>query len=115
MGFKAVPLSEIKEETVEGPEFKGVKVRWLIAKEDGAENFAMRYFEIEPGGHSAYHSHAWEHETFILDGECLVKCGDTEKRATPGYVIFIPPNTVHNFKNVGNKALKFLCLVPYEK
>ena len=115
MGFKTVPLSTVKEEEVKEPGFKGIKVRWLITKEDGAENFAMRYFEIEPGGHSAYHSHTWEHETFILEGDCLVKCGNKEKRATSGYVIFIPPNTPHNFKNVGKKTLKFLCLVPYQK
>jgi len=115
LGFKAIPFSSVKEEDVKEPGFKGVKVRWLITKEDGAENFAMRYFEMESGGQSAYHSHAWEHETFILDGDCLVKCGETEKRAGSGYVIFIPPNVPHSFKNVGNKTLRFLCLIPYKK
>jgi len=115
MRFKAIHFSKIKEETVKEPGFKGIKVRWLITKEDGAPNFAMRCFEIEPGGHSAYHSHSWEHEVFILEGDCLVKCGNTEKHASSGYVVFIPPNVSHNFKNIGKKTLKFLCLIPYEK
>ena len=57
------------EVNLEDPSEKGVKdmkVRWLISKVDGAENFAMRLFEIQPGGHSPYHQHDWEHEVFIL-------------------------------------------------
>jgi hypothetical protein len=41
-----------------------LNVRWLISKETGAENFAMRLFEMEAGGNSPLHSHNWEHELF---------------------------------------------------
>jgi len=34
-----------------------VELRWLITKEMGAQNFAMRLFEIEPGGHGPLHMH----------------------------------------------------------
>lgn len=113
MGFKAIHLAEIPLENVEKEGFKGTRVRWLITKEDGAENFAMRYFEIAPKGASALHTHKWEHEVFILDGSCLVVCGNEKKKVGPSYVVFIPPNVPHCFKNVGEKPLKFLCLVPY--
>ena len=46
-----------------------LRVRLLITKEMGAKNFAMRLFEMEPGGYSPFHTHAWEHEVFILEGE----------------------------------------------
>jgi quercetin dioxygenase-like cupin family protein len=59
-----------------------VKVRWLITKEIGAENFAMRLFEIEPGGYTPLHSHPWEHEVFILEGEGVV-IGENKERACP--------------------------------
>lgn len=114
MGFKAVQLEKIKMEDVTESGFMNVKVRWLITKDDGAENFAMRYFEIAPGGQSAFHAHDWEHESFILDGEGVVICGDEKKQVGPGYVIFIPPNIQHCFKNVGEKTLRFLCLIPYK-
>lgn len=115
MGFNAVHFNEIKAVKAEEPGYSGVKIRWLITKDDGAKNFAMRYFEINPEGHSPHHSHNWEHEVFILDGQSLVECGEEEKLVGPGYVIFIPPNVPHCFKNVGDKTLKFLCLIPYEK
>jgi len=88
-------------------------VRRLIAKETGAENFAMRLFEMEAGGHSPFHSHPWEHEVFILEGEGLAIGEEGQREFTAGDVIFIPPNEKHQLKNTGEKTVKFLCLVPY--
>jgi quercetin dioxygenase-like cupin family protein len=92
-----------------------LKVRWLITKEMGAPNFAMRLFEMEPKGHSPFHSHPWEHEVFILEGEGLVVSEEGEKKFRTGDVIFILPNEKHQFKNDGKKTLRFLCLVPLQK
>lgn len=39
----------------------------------GAENFAMRLFEIQPRGYSPLHQHDWEHEVFILEGKGAVR------------------------------------------
>ena len=61
------------------------------------------------------HSHKWEHEAFILNGECLVVCGDQRKKVSPGYVVFIPPNVMHHFRNEGTEVLRFLCLVPHHE
>jgi len=90
-----------------------VKGRLLITKEMGAENFAMRLFEMEPEGYSPLHSHPWEHEIFILEGEGLVIGGEQQQRFKEGSVIFIPPNEKHQLKNTGKKSVKFLCLIPY--
>jgi quercetin dioxygenase-like cupin family protein len=91
----------------------GLSVRWLITKEMGAENFAMRLFEMAPRGHSPRHSHQWEHEVFILEGEGLVYGGGEEKKFKPGDFIFIPPNEVHQLRNNSTKTVRFLCLIPY--
>jgi len=88
-------------------------VRWLITKDIGAPNFAMRLFEMKPSGHSPLHTHDWEHELFILEGTGVAIGGNEEKKFKPGDAIFIPPNEKHQFRNNGKKAVKFLCLVPY--
>ncbi|KON29663.1 hypothetical protein AC480_02710 [miscellaneous Crenarchaeota group archaeon SMTZ1-55] len=90
----------------------GLRVRWLITKEMGAANFAMRLFEMAVDGHSPYHSHPWEHEVFILEGDGLVVSEDHERPFIAGDAIFIPPHEKHQFKNTGNVVVKFLCLVP---
>jgi quercetin dioxygenase-like cupin family protein len=90
-----------------------LKVRWLITKETGAPNFAMRLFEMETGGHSPLHEHPWEHEVFILEGEGLVVGGSEEAGFKAGDAVFVSPNERHQFRNTGKKKLKFLCLVPH--
>ena len=90
-----------------------LNVRWLITKEIGAKNFAMRLFEMDAGGYSPLHSHSWEHEVFILEGEGLVVGGKEEKKFKAGDAIFIPSNEKHQLKNNSKKPVKFLCLIPY--
>ncbi|KPJ70298.1 cupin [candidate division WOR-1 bacterium DG_54_3] len=94
---------------------KGVTIRWLISEKDGAPNFAMRLFEIEPGGNTPYHKHKWEHEVFILKGEGNLI---TETETSPlkqGDAVFVPGEENHQFKNTSRENLVFLCLVPIEK
>lgn len=111
--MKILHYSEVEAKEADEGAFK-LKVRWLITNDMGAENFAMRLFEIESGGCSPLHSHPWEHEVFILEGEGIVVSADGERKCKPGDAIFIPPNETHQFKNNGGRTLKFLCLVPYK-
>jgi len=89
-----------------------LRVRWLITRETGAPNFAMRLFEMEPSGNSPLHTHPWEHEVFILEGDGVVVGEDRERRFKAGDVVFVAPNEKHQFKNDGSKMLRFLCIVP---
>jgi quercetin dioxygenase-like cupin family protein len=92
-----------------------VKVRWVINKEMGAPNFAMRIFEVQPAGYSPLHSHNWEHEVFILEGNGVLVSQDGEKKFKPGDVVFVAPNEKHQFRNNGKKLVKFICVVPHAK
>ena len=112
--MKVVRYQDVKAKEANDGASK-LRVRWLITKEMGAPNFAMRLFEMEPKGHSPLHCHPWEHEVFILEGEGTVVGGTEERRFTVGNAIFIPPNEKHQFRNDGKKAVKFLCLVPHKQ
>ncbi|MCW4038190.1 MAG: cupin domain-containing protein [Candidatus Bathyarchaeota archaeon] len=109
--LKIVHFTDVAAEDAEEGASK-LQVRWLITKEMGAENFEMRLFEMTAGGHSPYHNHPWEHEVYILEGEGLVVGEDLERPFGTGDVIFIPQNEKHQFKNTGEKTVKFLCIVP---
>jgi quercetin dioxygenase-like cupin family protein len=41
-------------------------MRDLISEKDGAPNFRLRHFVIEPGGHTPLHRHDWEHENYFI-------------------------------------------------
>ena len=102
--------SDVNKDEVEG--YSGVSVRWLISEKDGADTFAMRLFEIEPGGNTPYHEHDWEHEVFILQGKGEVKKKKGEEKFRAGDFFFIPPSETHQFRNTGNEIVQFLCLIP---
>jgi quercetin dioxygenase-like cupin family protein len=110
--MKIFPYDTVKAKDADEGTSK-VTVRWLITKELGAENFAMRLFEMESGGYSPLHAHSWEHEVFILDGEGSVFDGEKAIALKAGDVVFVPPDERHQFRNNGKKPLKFLCLIPY--
>ena len=69
---------------------KGVTGRVAIGKQDGAKNFCMRVFEIEPGGFSPRHSHEWEHEIFFHQGKGQVYSNGDWLAAQAGTTVFIP-------------------------
>lgn len=104
---------DARQDDVEVEGAAGVKIRWIIAKGEGAPNFAMREFELAPGGHTPFHAHLWEHEVFVLEGEGIATGEGGEHTMAPGTVILVTPNEEHNFKNVGAAPLRFLCVVPH--
>lgn len=103
---------QVERQPVEMEGAEGCHVRWLVGQKDGAPNFAMRQFEVAPGGHTPKHSHDYEHEVFVLEGNGLVVDGETERPLQAGDVIFVEPNDVHQFRNTGDAPMKFLCMVP---
>lgn len=113
--MKVVDYKEVKAEPVNFEDVKDVKVRWLISGKDKAPNFAMRLFEVGPGGYSPLHTHNWEHEVFILEGEGVTNDGEKEFKIKSGTVVYVAPEEKHQFKNTGSETLKFLCLIPIKK
>jgi quercetin dioxygenase-like cupin family protein len=99
-----------KPVNVEGA--KGVGIRVLISKDDGAPTFAMRMFEIEPGGNTPLHRHPHEHEVFIVEGAGVFVHEGQNHPISMEDVIFVPGNDLHSFKNTSDSTLRFLCLVP---
>jgi quercetin dioxygenase-like cupin family protein len=114
--MRVTNLSQIDRQPVQMEGSHGCHVRWLVGERDEAPNFAMRQFEVAPGGYTPHHSHPYEHEVFVLEGEGVILDGTgdrpVERRLRAGDVVYVAPNDVHQFRNPGNVPLKFLCLVP---
>ncbi len=86
-----------------------VKVKYLLHKGVGAKRLQLRLFTIDVGGYTPLEKHAHEHEVFMLRGRALVLGGDKEVVVKPGDVLFIPSSEKHQFKNVGDEPVEFLC------
>lgn len=110
--MKVEKSSNISKCAVELDGAKDVEIRLLISKTDGAENFEMRMFELQPGGYTPLHTHPHEHEVFVIEGQGVFVCEGQEHEFSAEYVIFVPPNKEHRFKNTGNSLLRMLCIIP---
>lgn len=104
--YKKVPAAEVEQ----GAE--GVKIRRIFVDDDGACNFHMRAFEVEPGGHTPLHTHEWEHEVFVLKGNGTVTSEKGQHEFKNGDAIFVPGNERHQFQNTGETTLEFICIIP---
>ena len=85
-----------------------------IGKVDGAPNFSIRVFTIEPGGHTPHHSHESEHLNYVLGGVGEAMEGDIPRAIKQGDFILVKPNEIHQYRNVGSQPLVFMCMVPSE-
>ncbi|OHB60080.1 MAG: hypothetical protein A2167_08335 [Planctomycetes bacterium RBG_13_46_10] len=110
--MKVEKSSNIKKLPVEVEGAKKAAIRWLLSKDDGAENFAMRMFELQPGGFTPLHTHPHEHEVFIIEGQGILMYEGKQHKFDAEYVIFVPGNEQHQFKNTGDSVLRFLCIIP---
>ena len=100
----------IEYEPVEAAE--GLRKGVLIDESDGAPNFAMRRFVLEPGAEVPRHTNAVEHEQYVLEGEYVVGIEDEEHVVTAGDSLLIPAGAVHWYRNEGDEQGAFLCVVP---
>lgn len=104
--------SNIEERKVEAFNSKGTKIRVLI-EENEAPNFIMRRFEIEPRGSIGIHSHPWEHEMYVLEGELfLTNDGGKTDKVQKGEFIFMPPDERHGYVNESGEIASFICMIP---
>lgn len=90
---------------------QGVTMAVMVGREHGAPNFALRQFQVEPGGHSPRHSHDYEHEVFIVGGGGTVLLNGKDNPLRAGDVVYVPADHEHQF-SAGAGGLRFLCLVP---
>lgn len=109
---KAVHYTDVPALTF-GDEAPGVTIRWVIdEKGDGAPNYALRMIEVQPGGHTPKHTHPYEHENFVVDGQGRVLLADKWHDIGPGSVVFVPADLLHCYENAGETPLRFLCGIP---
>lgn len=87
-----------------------VKVKYLINKPPGGQNFYLTYYSVEKGGHKPLDDHVNEHEVFIMRGKGRVMGAGEQHELAPGDAIYIKSNEAHQLVNTGEESLEFLCI-----
>ncbi|WP_241498750.1 cupin domain-containing protein [Fervidobacterium thailandense] len=102
-------ISEMQPQEIDGGK---ILKRVLIGPRDGAPNFVMRLFTLQPGASTPYHTHPWEHEVFVVEGEIEVIQKESRHKLTTGSYVFVEPEEEHQFHNPSDKPASFICVIP---
>jgi quercetin dioxygenase-like cupin family protein len=104
--------TDVELRTYSGNDGKRGTKQIAIGPDDGAANFAMRVFHIDPGKASAEEEHPHDHGVLILSGRARVLLGSASHEVGAGDIVWIQPNEHHQLSNIGDGVLSFLCVVP---
>lgn len=84
----------------------------LISEKEGWNDYVMRVVEVEKDGFTPKHSHPWPHINYMIEGEGILMMNGKDHPVKAGSYAFVPKDTLHQFKNAGDKVFKFICIVP---
>jgi quercetin dioxygenase-like cupin family protein len=94
---------------------EGIYKQVPISKEDGTPAFSFRVFTIEPGGHTPFHDHPFEHLNYIIEGRGTVLLQDGERELKKGDFAMILPGERHQYRNTStSEHMIMICAVPKE-
>jgi quercetin dioxygenase-like cupin family protein len=93
--------------------YNGVKKQVVIGPQDGSDEIVIRYFSLQPGGNSPFHTHNFPHLVKIEKGSGFVKdANGVEHPLTVGDFVYVKDDEVHQFVNTGDDVFDFICVVP---
>jgi len=107
-------INDLEGKPIINPEVKGAVMKVPVSKEEGWTDHVMRVFEIEGYGYTPRHTHPWPHINYVLEGSGTLFLHDKENPIEAGSYAYVPSGELHQFKNLTDKPLKFICIVPNE-
>ncbi|HBG33480.1 MAG TPA: cupin [Acholeplasmataceae bacterium] len=107
-------ISDVKKIELSGPLVKHASMKALVSPEEGWKDYVMRVVELGIDGFSPKHSHPWQHINYILEGQGELEIDGVDTPISEGSYAYVPGNKLHQFRNIGKKTLKFICIVPVE-
>jgi quercetin dioxygenase-like cupin family protein len=100
------------------PDMEGAKDVYKqipISRNNGTPAFSFRVFTIQPGGHTPFHNHQFEHLNYVIEGNGTLMTEDGARQIEKGDFILVLPGETHQYRNSSmNGPLVIICAVPKE-
>ena len=103
---------DLEKKTIESYQVQGVTMKVLVSPKEGWEGHVMRDHEVEENGYTPKDSHPWPHINYIIEGSGELMIDGVVHPVSAGSYAYVPLDTLHQFKNVGQGIFKFICIVP---
>ena len=89
--------------------YDGFSTNLLIGElNSGSKEISIQITNVDPDEMQFLHSHEQEQCYYIISGTGLMIIDDQTKEVKEGDAVFIPSNSSHGIKNIGNHALAYL-------
>jgi len=114
--MKIVHLDNVEKIRPQMEGAKDVLKQLPIGSGDGAPSFSFRVFTMEPGGHTPYHTHPFEHVNYIISGNgAIVDESGKETPVKAGDFALVLPDEKHQYKNASKtEDMVMICAVSRE-
>ena len=81
----------------------------LISPENSStQNLSIQISEIPAGSEQPIHKHEPEQCYYIINGKGLMIIEEESREVCAGDAVYIPPNSNHRIKNIGDDVLEYL-------
>ncbi len=112
--MKIVSLDQIEKTKVEMEGAVDVWKQTPVSSADGSPSFAFRVFTVDPGGHTPYHTHPFEHLNYVISGNGALVTESGELRPLcAGDFALVTPGEKHQYRNTSADApFVMICAVP---
>ncbi|MDY0074697.1 MAG: cupin domain-containing protein [Acholeplasmataceae bacterium] len=107
-------LDSLEGKVIDNPAVKNASIKVLVSPKEGWEGYVMRVLEVGSFGYTPKHQHPWPHINYIIEGEGELMIAGKSEKITAGSYAYVPGDTLHQFRNLGERVLKFICIVPEE-
>jgi len=107
-------LDQLEKKVLTSSEVKNASIQVLVSPKEGWDGYVMRVLEVEKGGYTPKHMHPWYHVNYIIEGDGELMIDGKVEHVKAGSYAYIPGNTIHQFRNIGESTFKFICIVPEE-
>ena len=83
---------------------------WMLISPQNCstQNISLQVSEIPISSEQPVHNHDPEQCYYIIKGKGLMIIEEETREVTAGDAVYIPPNTKHGMKNIGNDILEYL-------
>jgi len=108
-------LNQVEKTATRMKDSKRVYKQMPVSRKDGVPTFSFRVFTIEPGGHTPFHQHDFEHMNYVISGAGALVGQNRAFELKEGDFALILPGEQHQFRNSSqNQNLIIICAVPKE-
>jgi len=98
--MKIISLKDVEKKEVHMDGAVGAWRQLPLGSDDGTPVYSYRVFTVEPGGHTPYHNHPYEHVNYIIGGRGVIRTESGEERpVSAGDFALVLPDEKHQYRN----------------